>query len=91
MTTIHYTEPLRGTRIGAGPSAYPVKDYVYNGSQPEPVGQKSGPKPKPYDPDLCGSKEGYKQHVRFRDEKCQPCKDAYAAYQREVRAGKKEA
>ena len=62
--------------------------YQYKGNQPEPKGNKPGPVPTPFDPHLCGTPQGYKQHVKFREEKCQPCRDAYAAYQRELRARK---
>jgi hypothetical protein len=65
--------------------------YTYRGAQTEPVRKKSGPKPKPHNPALCGTAAGYKQHVRFRDVKCQACKDAYAAYQRGIRAARKAA
>jgi hypothetical protein len=40
---------------------------------------KPGPKPKPlapFDPALCGSMKGYRQHRRNGMEQCQPCKDA---------------
>lgn len=63
--------------------------YTYKGPAPTPRGKKPGPKPKPHDPALCGTPRGYKQHVKFRDEKCQPCKDAYAAYQQGLRAARK--
>lgn len=59
--------------------------YQYRGIQPEPKRKKSGPPQKPHDPALCGTPQGYKQHVKFQDEKCQPCKDAYAAYQQGLR------
>ena len=64
--------------------------YVFRGTPDKPR-LKSGPKPKPYDPSLCGTKLGYKQHVRFREDKCQACRDVYAAYQRELRAARKAA
>lgn len=43
---------------------------------------KPGPKPKPlapFDPALCGSMKGYRQHRRHGTEQCQPCKDANTA------------
>jgi len=63
--------------------------YAYRGNRPERVVKKSGPKPKPYDPSPCGTKLGYKQHVRFREDKCQPCRHSYALYQREMRAARR--
>lgn len=65
--------------------------YTYRGNQPESPGNKPGPVPTPFDPYLCGTPKGYKQHVKFREDKCQPCKDAYAAYQRYLRARKANA
>ncbi len=43
---------------------------------------KPGPKPKPlppFDPALCGSMQGYRQHRRHGVGTCQPCKDANTA------------
>ena len=43
---------------------------------------KPGPKPKPlapFDPSLCGSMNGYRQHRRHGMVQCQPCKDANTA------------
>lgn len=43
---------------------------------------KPGPKPKPlapFNPDLCGTMHGYRQHRRHGLEQCQPCKDANTA------------
>jgi hypothetical protein len=70
--------------------------YIYKGKihdvepQPAPVRAVStpGPKPKPrgFDPSLCGTYAGYKQHERAGTEKCQPCKDANAAYSRDYQA-----
>jgi len=31
----------------------------------------------------CGTRAGYMEHIKFKTEKCQPCKDAHAAYKRE--------
>ena len=28
----------------------------------------------------CGTKEGYDAHARYREDRCQPCKDAYARW-----------
>ena len=81
---------IRGTRVGSGPTVYPVKDYVYRGDQPFVPVAKSGPKPTVYDPGLCGSKEGYKQHIKFSQETCQPCRDAYNEYQRGLKAARKK-
>lgn len=63
--------------------------YTYRGTQPERTAKKPGPKSKPRDPSLCGTKLGYKQHVRFREESCRPCLDAYNQYQREMRAARR--
>jgi len=43
---------------------------------------KPGPKPKPlapFDPSLCGSMRGYRQHRRHGIETCRACKDANTA------------
>jgi hypothetical protein len=70
--------------------------YTYRGADPAPAlpvkpRLKSGPKPKPFNPGLCGTRAGYKQHVRFRDVKCRACLDSAAVYQRELRAARKAA
>jgi hypothetical protein len=44
-----------------------------------------------HDPALCGTRLGYTQHVRFVEDKCRACRDAYALYQRERRAARKVA
>lgn len=55
---------------------------------------KPGPKPgehkKPYDPTLCGSMNGYRQHRRFKEPQCPRCGDAYNEYQRGYRAGERK-
>ena len=33
--------------------------------------------------DTCGTRSGYRQHQKRQEERCQPCKDAEAAYKRE--------
>lgn len=43
---------------------------------------KPGPKPRPlppFNPALCGTMDGYRQHRRHGVEQCQPCKDANTA------------
>jgi hypothetical protein len=65
--------------------------YVYRGDQPIGTAKKPGPVPKPFDPDLCGTPKGYKQHVAFHEDACRSCLDAYATYQREWRAKRKQA
>lgn len=66
--------------------------YVYRGTirdVSEPMRKKPGRAPAPYDPTLCGSRPGYKQHERMNTEKCPPCLDANAEYRQALRVGKK--
>jgi hypothetical protein len=68
--------------------------YVYRGTLrdvgPAPVRLSSTPGPKPkvivFDPSKCGTYPGYQQHARTGTPKCQPCKDANAAYSRDYAA-----
>lgn len=55
---------------------------------PERPASTPGPKPKPitFDPTKCGTFPGYQQHRRTGTPKCQPCKDANAAYSRDYEA-----
>jgi hypothetical protein len=69
-----------------------MSPYVYRGTlrdvktaaAPTRTPSTPGPKPKPrvFDPAKCGTYKGYKQHQDGDTEKCQPCKDANAAYSR---------
>lgn len=65
--------------------------YTYRGGQVDKPRKKPGAAPKPHDPTLCGTVAGYRQHVRFRDEKCQPCRDAINAHQDKLRKARKAA
>ena len=40
----------------------------------------------PFDPAKCGTNAGYRQHQKFGEPACRPCKDGTAAYHREQRA-----
>ena len=40
------------------------------------------PDPKDFDPELCGTPRGYRQHHRYRQDACRDCKDALNAQQR---------
>lgn len=40
------------------------------------------PDPKDYDPELCGTPRGYRQHHRYRQDACRACKTARNAQQR---------
>lgn len=59
-----------------------VRDVVEEAPQ-RPV---SPWKHKPFDQSKCGTYAGYKQHQNCGVAPCQPCKDAAAAYQRELKA-----
>lgn len=69
-------------------------NYVFKGPKDAPRKLTEGPRPAhwakpgpktkplaPFNPDLCGSMNGYRQHRRHGIETCQPCKDANAAKQ----------
>lgn len=43
---------------------------------------------KPFNPDLCGELAGYRQHVRFKQEKCPACKAALARENARIRANR---
>ena len=63
--------------------------YVYRGTVHDvtPVRDPStpGPKPAPFDPSMCGSRKGYKQHRRHGQDACGPCKAANAERSSESR------
>ena len=42
-------------------------------------------KHRKFDPTICGTPAGYKQHRRLDEDACDPCKAALAAYSREYR------
>lgn len=55
---------------------------------------KPGPKPKPlapFNPELCGTMYGYRQHRRHGMEQCQPCKDENNIKSAERKARQKRA
>lgn len=62
--------------------------YVYRGTlravEPEP--EEAVPV---FDPTLCGTPQGHKQHRKFGTTPCRPCKDVDAAYHRDYRARRK--
>ena len=69
--------------------------YVYRGVDlyvPTAIEQRSkpGPKPRtelpPFNPALCGSMDGYRQHKIQGHYHCRACLDAYNVYQRAYRA-----
>lgn len=74
--------------------AYQYRGTIHdlNDVEPEPVqvrpvaGPKTKRRPRGFNPSLCGIYAGYKQHERTGTEKCQPCKDANAAYSRDYEA-----
>lgn len=45
---------------------------------------------QPFNPELCGTRLGYRQHIRFGAERCQSCKDAATAYEQARRARQRE-
>lgn len=76
-----------------------MPDYVYRGAQP--YVPKPGEKPykpratrpkmerPPFDPALCGSMDGYRQHRRFDERQCARCLGAHNEQQRKYRAGER--
>jgi len=77
---------IRGTRVGSGPTVYPVKEYRYRGDQPFVPVAKPVPKRTVFDPGLCGTPEGYRQHTKLSVPTCQPCREAINAHQRALLA-----
>lgn len=76
--------------------------YVYRGTTPldpreirPPSWAKTGSKPgtnkkplAPFDPTLCGTMPGYRQHRRHGQWQCKECQECHNAYQRQYRAGR---
>lgn len=69
--------------------------YKYGGTEfyvPTAIEQRSkpGPKPRtelpPFNPTLCGSMDGYRQHRIQGQYRCRRCLDAYNVYQTAYRA-----
>lgn len=77
--------------------------YVYRGAEPlnpreirPPSWAKPGSEPgarkkpiPPFDPTLCGTLPGYRQHRRHGQWQCRGCLDAHNEYQRGYRAGER--
>jgi hypothetical protein len=80
----------RGTLRDIGPER---RAEIAKRLREAPVRTQSIPGPKPryrlFDPSHCGTFRGYKQHEKTGTEKCQPCKDANAAYSRDYEARRK--
>ena len=47
--------------------------------------------PPVFDPSACGTPAGYQRHVKFGNEKCDPCKAARTAYMADYREQRKAA
>lgn len=43
-----------------------------------------------FDPALCGSTRGHKQHRKFNESPCRPCMDAYNTYYRDLNKRRKK-
>lgn len=68
--------------------------YVYKGTQPEPAPLRdaSTPGPKPaFDPAKCGTRKGYRQHLRHGQDACAPCTAANTASSSAYRAARRVA
>lgn len=64
----------------------PVAPYVFR--EDIPHGTKKRPRPKDFDPELCGTTKGYWQHRRYGQPQCPRCAEAYSVHQREYRQRK---
>lgn len=69
--------------------------YVYGGNQPIRPRNGTGGRPKlyvpPFDPSLCGTMDGHKQHRRHEQKQCRKCMDAHNDLRAKQRAAKKAA
>lgn len=45
--------------------------------------------PPVFDPSKCGTYAGYRQHVRHKNTKCEPCRESYKAYMADYREKRK--
>lgn len=59
--------------------------YTYRGAVFDAVATM-GPKPRPFDPALCGSEQGVWQHRRAGEPGCALCREFYNAKRRARRA-----
>lgn len=60
--------------------------YVMRDPDPPPAIR---PHSNTFDPKLCGSTDGYRQHRKYNQPQCPDCYAAYNEYQRDYRARKK--
>ena len=53
--------------------------YVYRGDNAPEQGRSTG-RPVTFQRELCGTYDGYMQHFRRKDKRCEPCKQARREY-----------